>query len=139
MQTIDTLDDIDKHLSCVFASQGTIDGAFISAIEDGVPEVYATRISEGGSLVTRAMVNSIGMIATTDIFMAKVGCLQTYVNGINYEEYAKLEYVDNSGISHTVFSTRRGLGNFNSDSSLVSSQGWKIADNPVVELVSNFN
>ena len=139
MQSTTTLDDIDKQLSCVFASGGTFDDGLISDIVSGIREVYATPTSEGGLLLSRAMVNAIGLIATTDLFMSKIGCLQTYVNGVSYSKYAKLEYVDNSSISHTVFANENGLGNFNSNPSLISDSGWKIAGNQIVQIVPSFN
>lgn len=139
MQSITTLDDIDKQLSCVFASGGTFDNGFISAIANGIRESYATPTSEGGLLLSRAMVNAIGLIATTDLFMSKIGCLQTYVAGVSYSKYAKLEYVDSSSISHTVFANANGLGNFNSNPSLISDSRWKIAGNQIVQIVPSFN
>ena len=139
MQSITTLEDIDKQLSCVFASGGTFDDGLISDIISGIREVYATPTSEGGLLLSRAMVNAIGILATTDLFMSKIGCLQTYVAGVSYSKYAKLEYVDSSSISHTVFANADGLGNFNSNPSLISDSQWKIAGNPIVQIVPSFN
>lgn len=140
MQSIKTLDQIDKQLACVFASSGDIDVSFLSSgLEEGIQNTYAMPTSNGGILMTRSMVNSIGLLATTDLFMSKIGCLCTYVSGVSYSKYAKLEYVDNSSISHTVFATANNLGNFNSDQSLVSDSGWKISGNPIVRLIPSFN
>lgn len=140
MQSIKTLDQIDKQPCCVFASSGTTDSSFISSgLISGLSEANATPTEDGGILLSRAIVNSIGFLATTDLFMSKIGCLRTYVAGVSYSKYAKLEYVDNSSISHTVFATASGLGNFNANTSLISNSGWKISDNPVARLVPNFN
>lgn len=139
MQSTDKLDNIDKNPSCVFASKGDVDNTFISGFVSGINDNFATPISNGGSLITRQMINAIGMLATTELFMAKIGCLETYINGVSYPAYAKLEFVDNYSISHTVFATRPGLGNFNTDSSLVSNSAWKNAGSIIVNLVTSFN
>lgn len=139
MQSITTLDDIDKQLSCAFASGGTFDDGFISDIASGIKEAYATPTSEEGLLLSRAIVNAIGLVATTDLFMSKIGCLQTYVAGVSYSKYAKLEYVDSSSISHTVFANANGLGNFNFNPSLIADNRWKIAGNQIVQIVPSFN
>lgn len=139
MQSISTLDSLDKNPSCVFASSGDVDSNLISSVLNGILDVFATSTSDGGNLITRTMVNTIGMIATTELFMAKIGCLNTFINGISYSKYAKLEYVDNSSISHTVFAAKSGLGNFNTNNSLISSNGWVNADSPIIQLVANFN
>lgn len=139
MQSISTLEDIDKSPSCVFASSGDIDTSFISDIVSGINDIFATPTSDGGALITRTMINAIGMLATTELFMAKIGCLETFVNGVSYPAYAKLEFIDNSSISHTLFATRSGLGNFNTNNSLVSNTAWKNAGSSVVNLVARFN
>lgn len=139
MQSISTLEDLDKNLSCVFANAGDVESSLLSTPVNGISNIFATPTSEGGALIPRTMINSIGRIATTDLFMSKIGCLNTYVNGVSYSKYAKLEYVDNSSIAHTVFATKNGLGNFNTKPSLISSTNWKNAGSSIIRLVEDFN
>lgn len=125
MQSVTTLDQIDIDVPFPFACFGDKDMSFLNSIVNGIDNAYATPTSVGGSLLSRMMVNVIGFLATIEIFMAKVGCLQTYVPGMSYSKYAKLEFVDQYSISHTVFATRSGLGNFNTDNSLIGNDKWK--------------
>lgn len=129
MQNVSSLDAVDKKVPVPFACSGF--KTIVSNV-NGISEEYATPIADGGSLLTRGMVNYIGFIATLDIFLSCIGSIATFVNGITYQKYAKLEYADELGVSHELFATVSNLGNFNNNSSLISSTKWKAVDGDVM-------
>lgn len=124
MQEYATLDQIDIDVPAPFAYAGERDQAFLSNIVNGIDNKFAVKLTQGGSLLSRTMINTIGFIATTDIFMSKIGVVDTFVQGMTYSKYAKLEFVDQNSISHTVYATSAGLGNFNNDPSLIAQNKW---------------
>lgn len=125
MQEYSTLEEIDVDVPSPFAYGGDRDDSFLDSIANGIDNRFATKLSQGGSLLSRTMINTIGFIATTEIFMAKIGMVETFVPGMTYSKYAKLEYVDQNSVSHTVYATSRGLGNFNKDTSLIANNKWR--------------
>lgn len=130
MQNVSSLDGVDKKVPSPFAYNGY---RTVIPKVSGITEDYATPLSDGGALLTRGMVNYIGFLATLDIFLSSIGSLATFVNGIRYSKYAKLEYSDDLGTSNELVAMSAGLGNFNSNSSIISQTKWKPVNGNVID------
>lgn len=129
MQNVTSLDAVDVKVPIPFACNG-----YRTPVSNlsGIVDEYATPVSNGGSLLSRGIVNYIGFLATIDIFLSCVGSTASFVDGITYQKYSKLEYVDDMGTSHEVFAKSDNLGNFNANQSLISSTKWKVVDGKVM-------
>lgn len=96
------------------------------SLQSGIEDIFATPTEKGGEIFKRATMNAIGLISTLDLFMSLVGSYASYVNGITYQQTAKLEYFDRNGcMQMDVMAMANSLGDFNSDTSLISRSKWR--------------
>lgn len=107
-----------------FSKEGARDAKTIGG---GLPEQYAMPTGQGGLLITRAVANWLGFLCTIQEFMDAIGAFRTYTADITYQQTALLEYMDKVGITHEVYASKNGLGDFRGHNN-VGSSAWQPMD-----------